>query len=78
MVRAKFSVHSITEYPGTINIKMGPCYNNSPENKAFCDATPSGNFEMSITKGKPAAALFVVGREYYLDFTDATAPAPAG
>lgn len=42
----------------------------SPENDAFFQATPSGNITLYI-KSEVAAALFDVGKAYYVDFTPA-------
>lgn len=43
--------------------KFSVVYGDSPENKAFFDATPSGTLEIGVyTEDK-----FVPGREYYLD-----------
>lgn len=82
-VRAKFWVSEKAEIayqvkdgeetvrPDQVTIKMKPVYSNDPkhENKSFWDATPSGSLEM-IVKGE-VSNLFVLGQEYYLDFTPA-------
>lgn len=44
---------------------------DNPENAAFYANTPSGQLTMN-TVNLNAAAAFIVGHEYYLDFTDAT------
>lgn len=49
------------------------CYAGNPENKAFFASTPSGSIEISTVR----ADHFEVGKEYYVDFTPATVPAPA-
>jgi len=73
MVRAKFLVESITTYAlgYGATIKMRPVYSDDPahENKKFWDATPSGSIEMFIKS--TAAQDFIVGQEYYVDFTHA-------
>lgn len=71
-VRAKFVVNEIAEYEGTKGqktIKLRAVYgDNSPENKAFWNATPSGKVELNVIN-QTAAAQFEIGKEYYLDFT---------
>lgn len=70
MVRAKFYVNAITQYAGgTVKVELWPVYSQDEnhENKKFWDATPSGKIEMSI-KGE-AAQRFIVGQEYYVDFS---------
>jgi len=50
------TAHFVTQYDDTI-----------PEDKKFCEATPSGSMEMSISN--PAAlAQLELGRAYYVDF----------
>jgi hypothetical protein len=80
-VRAKFRCDSITkvvgwagpEYPFLFNYSFSPVYGNSPENKEFFAATPSGEVKLGSVK----ADLFVPGKEYYIDFTEAPALVPA-
>lgn len=79
MIRAKFVCTEVvyTESNGkrtSETVRMRPVYSDDPksENKAWCDATPSGTFEMMINN--PAAiGKFEKGKEYYLDFTPAGA-----
>ena len=66
-VRAKFYVYSITLYADNAQVVLQPVTSGSKENETFWKYTPSGKLEMSI-KGS-AAALFEVGKEYYIDFT---------
>lgn len=76
-VRAKFRVNSKSEVEGGHRtVYMTAVYSADPnhENRAFADATPSGNFNMTIKEAGPHG-FFEVGREYYLDFTPAP---PAG
>lgn len=50
------------------DLTMYPVCDGSPENEAFFDATPCGELTlggMSDDKG------FVVGKEYYIDITEA-------
>ena len=79
MVRAKFYVSSITQYAyGDTEIKLSPVYSDDEnhENKRFWDATPSGEITLNITtrdlsKNDVAVREFVLGQEYYIDFTRA-------
>lgn len=70
-VRAKMKVTSITNFGTGIGVKLTAVYSTDPknENRAFSDATPSANIDIQIAAGKPAADAFVVGDEYYVDFT---------
>jgi hypothetical protein len=52
-------------------VRMGAIYGTGEEAKTFNDATPSGEFWMTISEGRPAAKLFKPGERYYLDFTKA-------
>lgn len=70
MVRAKFYVTSITYYNGgSSKVELWPVYSQEEghENKRFWDATPSGKLEMTIKSD--AAKEFILGEEYYIDFT---------
>lgn len=71
-VRAKFTCYNkFIDSMENTQIVMFPVWSSDPdgENKKFCDATPAGQFSMSITKGKAAADFFEPGKEYYLDIT---------
>lgn len=76
-VRAKFKVQSVTMtahwqkdkgHLGTV--KLHPVTGDSPENKAFYEATPGGSIDIG-TINKEALELFQIGREFYVDFTPA-------
>jgi len=69
-VRAKFRVHNLTVNSWGTEVFLSPVYGDNPENKQFWDATPSGDMRMTI-KNDAAAKLFVVNKEYYIDFTPA-------
>lgn len=72
-VRAKMFVTSKTTYQGSTGtgVKLQPVYGDaSPENKAFFEATPSGEITMHI-KNQVAADAFELGKAYYVDFTPA-------
>jgi hypothetical protein len=49
--------------------KFNAVYSSDPnsENHSFWHATPSGSLELNVTK--LADDAFLVGRDYYLDFT---------
>jgi hypothetical protein len=72
MVRAKFIYESIKEYAyGGRELSFLAVYDDgTPENQRFSKATPSGRLTMSVDN-PPAAAFFILGKEYYLDFTEA-------
>ena len=74
MVRAKMKCSSAAkqeEFGGDTVVRLDAVYSSDPnsENKSFSDYTPSASVIMTISKGKPAADQFVVGAEYYVDFT---------
>lgn len=71
-VRAKFKVseHRLFAWnPNARTIVLEPQYDQSiPEDKRFCEATPSGRLEMHVTN--PAAIeQLAIGKTFYLDFT---------
>ena len=51
-----------------IEVELYPIYGNSPENKAFWDATPNGSLKLTLSKPEHVG-LFETGKEYYLDIT---------
>lgn len=50
--------------------KLNVVYAGSPENTKFFASTPSGTIELATLK----TGLFEVGKEYYVDFTEAVPP----
>lgn len=76
-VRAKFYVSSKTEVSpgGKYQVAMNPVMSGSPENKEFYYYSPGGKIELTTINGAAAEQL-VVGREYYIDISEAPAPAP--
>lgn len=75
-VRAKFTCNAKVPAYGSTTVFFNAVYSNSDgsraeENKAFSDATPSGNIGISIADGKPALEAFEIGKSYYVDFTPA-------
>lgn len=75
-VRAKFKVQSIltsAKWNGTGTmgtVKLSPVTGGSPENAKFYEATPGGQIELG-TVNEEALAQFVIGKEFYVDFTPA-------
>jgi len=79
-MRAKFKVQTVQQatYPDKDGVErvhseqvtMFPVYSDDPasENRAFWEATPSGTLSMWINN-KAAFGHFVMGQEYYIDFT---------
>lgn len=75
-VRAKFTCNAKIPSHGSTAVFFNAVYSNrdgtrAEENKAFSDATPSGNISLSIADGKPALEAFEIGKSYYVDFTPA-------
>mgnify|MGYP001609184673 CR=1 FL=1 len=79
-VRAKFKVTGINltgwgDKP-LKTITLSPVSQGSPENKAFYEATPSGEMKIG-TLNEEAGKQFELGDEFYIDFTKADKPIPA-
>lgn len=78
VVRAKFKVTRCLWLMGngSATIELAPVGGavggESDENKAFFAATPGGLISLSVVNAA-AAAQFVEGAEYYIDFTRADA-----
>ena len=78
-VRAKFAVQSITttkawNSPGLMGtVRLSPVTSGSEENKKFYEATPGGVIELG-TVNEEALKQFVIGDEFYVDFTPAPKP----
>lgn len=73
IVRAKFTCVEKTENVDGVTVKLFPVISGSEENKAFYRFTPAGSI-MLATVNKAAAEQYVVGKEYYVDFTPAAEP----
>ncbi len=69
-VRAKFVVNEKKVEGDNASINMLPVYSGSEENKDFFRYTPAGAISLSIVNLK-AADQFIVGKSYYVDFTEA-------
>lgn len=71
--RCKFKCNSVTKATGWggspfhYSAKFAAVTDGSPENKSFWEATPSGELSVSTVKQD----VFEVGKEYYLDITEA-------
>ncbi|MCE9605048.1 MAG: hypothetical protein K8U03_09135 [Planctomycetia bacterium] len=77
MVRAKFKVVDILPSGELKTILLTPVYgdgNPEHENTKFWNYTPSGRIELG-TVNPQASDQFELGKEYYVDFTPAEAPA---
>ena len=72
VVRAKFIVTSKEDtLTNGATIKLNAVVadvESSPEDEAFFKYTPSGQITLSTVN--ESAALFVVGKKYYVDFTE--------
>lgn len=56
-----------------VTVKLAAVYGNGDpnhENTKFWESSPSGQVTLSVIN-LPAAAIFELGKEYYLDFTPA-------
>ncbi len=70
-VRAKFKVQSVTESEGGLKTaNLTPVTSGSPENEKFFKWTPGGQIQLG-TINPHAAAQFVPGKQFYVDFTPA-------
>jgi hypothetical protein len=74
-VRAKFHCHYIQpNQDDSKTVFMNAVYHHDDpdhENSKFSDATPNGNFTMTIKATGPHA-FSEPGKDYYLDFTPAS------
>ena len=73
-VKTKFVVESVTQHRGEAGtaVMLNPVYGNEGENKAFWQATPQGQIDITITN--PATAiLFKPGQEFHVNFTPVAA-----
>ena len=80
MVRAKFRVvkyeTQLDSYGSKAELRtihLSAVTDGSPENKEFFKWTPSGRIEIGVLN-EVAWKEFPLGREVYVDFTDATSP----
>jgi hypothetical protein len=71
MVRAKFTVTSKLEKPDGYEVELYPVTGGSTENAQFYRYTPGGKISMA-TINKAAADQLVVGKSYFVDFSEAS------
>lgn len=69
MVRAKFTCNGITDLGYTKLVSMNAVYSSNGENADYAKATPCGNLSLNIDRDSKAADEFIVGKDYYIDFT---------
>ena len=69
-VRAKFLCRSVVDRGTGVAVNLEAVTQGSEENKAFWNATPSGQLSMFITN-PDATRHFEAGKSYYIDFTPA-------
>lgn len=67
-VRAKFKCVQVTQNEAGYRVRLEPVTGENAENKEFFKWTPSGQCEMGIINTE-TAKQFIIGKEYYLDFT---------
>lgn len=70
-MRCKFKCTQVTEFEGGYKkYDLQPVFSNDPnhENKKFWDSSPSGQFNVTV---KNPNVSMTVGREYYIDVTEA-------
>lgn len=70
MVRAKFKCVNNEKTDNGYTIKLEPVVSGSSENESFYKYTPWGQIVLG-TVNDNAAEKFLIGRSYYVDFTDA-------
>ena len=70
MVRAKFRCETKTETVHGFKVELKPVISGSQENEDFYRYTPGGEITL-YTINENAASQFIIGKEYYIDFTPA-------
>lgn len=78
-IRAKFLCNNVDTQPWGENVELSAVTADTPENKEWSEATPSGNLTMNISN-PGAQGQFQRGEVYFIDITpakDEEAPAPA-
>ena len=70
-VVAKFVCGSVQDFGYSKTVNLSPVTDDgNPENKAFWEASPSGQLTLRITN-KSASAFFAPQKRYYLEFREA-------
>lgn len=72
--RCKFKCETVTQHVGSQSVHLTPVVTGSPENQQFWQFTPSGDLRFNSLN---ANIVFVPGKEYFLDISDAVVVAPA-
>ena len=67
-VRAKFKVEEITQSTNGHSVRLIPVSAGSAENESFFKLTPWGEIKIGTINAE-AAAQFVPGKQFYVDFT---------
>lgn len=70
MVRCKFKCITNVAGDETASIKLEPVLTGNAENMDFFKYTPAGCIEVQVVNPR-VASQFEVGKEYYVDFTQA-------
>lgn len=71
-MRAKFKLVEKVQLEGNFGrVKFTPVTSGSPENESFFKWTPFGSIEIG-TINEAVMAKLEVGKQYYVDFTEAT------
>lgn len=68
-IRAKFKVESRSDHSGGYSsVSLLPVTGGSSENQMLYKWTPGGEIKLNVLNPRTAEA-FIVGKEYYVDFT---------
>jgi hypothetical protein len=70
-MRCKVKLEEITKTLNGTSVKFTPVTTGSIENQSFFKYTPYGEIKLGIVNDSVTDKL-VVGREYYVDFSEAT------
>lgn len=72
MIRAKFKCSTIEVFEGGETVKLNAVSDKEGTNATWSKWTPSGSLTMTINN-PDALGRFTPGKEYFLDFTEASA-----
>lgn len=73
-VKAKFRCFHIEDFPQSENKNVSfevVTDDGCEENKTFSKFTPAGQLGLTVSYDTPASDFFEVGKEYYLDISEA-------
>lgn len=68
MMRAKLTVHEVTDNGYSDLVKMQCQYSENKEDNSFAKATPSGNCQLTIDNPNLRGKI-KPGQKFYVDFT---------